>query len=831
MSGLAQDIRFGLRALLRSYRTTIVAVLSLALGIGVVTSIYCTVSAVLLNPVPFPERERIMHLVDSVEGRGTDFTSSGYLDFLEYQKTLGEQFEQIAAFSGLDMSFTGPEGPERLPASGVSSSFFPLLRAPFILGRTFDPKCDLAGSAPEVVISERIWRRAFGARENVLGQSILLDGESYTICGVVPESFRFVMTGVSDFWVPLTVFKGSLDVRGNRWLLVWGRLRDGVDPAQAEQAYSAVVQRLAQEFPATNGGRVGLLRPPGDLMLAEFRPALIMLTGAVAFVLLIACVNVASLLLANAAGRRKEIAIRAALGATRGRIVRQLLTESVLLAVLGGTLGLLVALWGNSLIYQLIPAENRDFHVKYFEMGIRPGVFAFVAGISVLTGLLFGLAPALEATKLELADTLKEGGRSGGGGARRHRLLASLVVVEIALSLVLLVGAGLFMQSMRVIYNADPGFEPRDLLTFEVPAPANRSKDGVETRQFFDRVDERLAQLGGVKALGAAQLIPFTNSDSSSWVVIEGQPEPPPGKTLIAGFRVVTPTYLDALGVPIVAGRGFTAEDRATDEVLAQNNRRGIGEEPDLSVEFPVLINETMARQFWPGEDALGRRFAQAGRLSDVKRWNRIVGIVRDFHHDRLGQPIEPEMYHCTGNLPVSERFYLVRGENVENLVPAIRKAVQEVDPNLAIGYVSTMEKNIEEINWFFTFITGIFLGFALIALLLSAVGVYGVVNCAVTQRTHEIGVRMALGATPEHVQRMVVGNGLKLAVAGMLIGHACALGLTRLLQDLLYGVSPLDPLTFGGVTVILLVVAISSSWIPARKATKVSPVIALRYE
>lgn len=827
MNGLAQDLRFGLRALLRNYRTTIVAVLSLALGIGVVTSIYCTVTAVLLNPVPFPERQNIVHLVDSVQGRGMDFTSSGYLDFLEYQKTLTAQFEQIAAFSGIDVSFTGPDGPERLPGTGVSSSFFPLLRTKLLLGRTLDPKCDEVGSAREVVISERIWRRAFGAREDVLGKSILLDGEPYTICGVAPESFRFVMTGISDFWVPLTVFLESLDARGNRWLLVWGRLREGVSHDQAEQAYSAVVQRLGQEFPATNAGRIGLLVPPGESMLADFRPALVMLTGAVAFVLLIACVNVASLLLANAAGRRKEIAIRAALGATRGRIVRQLLTESVLLAALGGALGLLVALWGNSLIYTLIPAENREFHVKYFEMGLRPGVFAFAAGVSLLTGLLFGLAPALESTNLELADTLKEGGRGGGGGTRRHRLLASLVVVEVALALVLLVGAGLFMQGMRVIYSTDPGFEVKNMLTFQVPMATARAEDNLACRRFFERVEDRLGQLGGVQSVGAAQLIPFTNSDSNTWIVLEGKPEPPPGKTLITRFRIVTPGYFDTLGVPIVAGRSFDTTDRAPDDQLALKvNQDG------PPIECPILINETMAKQFWPGESPLGQRLAQTGRLADVKAWRRVVGVVRDFHHDNLGKPVGPEMYAPFGYMPFSQMFFVLRADvPVESLVPDIRKALQEIDPNLAIGYVATMEKNVENISWFYAFITGVLVGFGLIALLLSAVGVYGVVNCAVSQRTHEIGVRMALGATPEQVQRMVVGNGLKLAVAGMLIGHACALGVTRLLQDLLHGVSPLDPLTFISVTVILFAVAIGSSWIPARKATKVNPVVALRYE
>lgn len=836
MNGIRQDIRFGLRALVRNARTSMISIVSLALGIGAVTSIYCTVSAVLMNPVPFPESDRIVHLFDTVQGRGDDFTSTGYLDFMDYDAALKDQFDSLAAFSSEEVNFTGPDGPERLSAHVVSSGFFQVLRVSMLLGRGISPEADHLDTPREAVIGEALWRRAFHARNDIIGQSIMLDGAPHTIVGVAPESFRFVMNGPADVWISMGIYKMQGQERGNHWLIVWGRLRDGVSWAQAEQAYAQVVTRLAEKYPDTNKGRKGELRRPSDLMLRDFRPMLVMLVGAVGFVLLIACVNVASLLLANAAGRRKEIAIRAALGATRGRILRQLLTESVMLAIIGGALGVLVSLWGNSLINQLLPAEDRDFYVKYFQFGIRPGVLLFALGISVTTGILFGIMPALEASRLELAETLKEGGRGGGGGLRRHRLLTSLVVGEVALALVLLAGAGLLIQSLRNVYRADPGFDPKELLTFYVGLPQGTDRKPMESLHFFETVQERIAQSSGVSSVGAASGIPFSNYDSSTWVFIDGQPVPTPDKRLLAGYRVVTPEYMEALGVPVVAGRGLTQQDRIApeywDQAEALSKQEGDDSKYDALplVERPVLVNEAMAKSYWPGEDALGKQFRHGS--PDSRNLMRIVGIVRNFYHDDFTPPVKPEMYIPLATMPVRSLFFVVRAtQNAAGLVPDMRRIVAEVDPNQAIGEVATMEKNIENQNWFFGFVAGILSSFAVIALLLAAVGVYGVINCSVSQRTHEIGVRMALGATPSHVQRMIVLNGLKLALAGGMIGVAGAFGLARLLQDMLYGVGAADPLTFVAVSLILLVVAGAASWLPARKATKVNPVEALRYE
>lgn len=835
MNGFLQDLRFGLRSLGRNYRSTIVSVLSLALGIGAVTSIYCTVTAVLLNPVPFPEAGRIVHFFDTVEGRDETFSATSYMDFTEYQKTLSEQFEFMGAFSGWDSSFRGPDGPERLPSAGVSSGFFPMLRVPMLLGRAISPEADDLNAPREAVISEALWRRAYRAAEDVVGKNIVLDGESYTICGVAPETFRFIMTGPCDAWLSLGVYKGHAEQRGNRWLITWGRLRDGVSWEQAEQAYRNVVLRLAKEYPDSNAGRVGLFLPPGAMMLRDFRPALLLLTGAVVLVLAIACVNVANLLLANAAGRRKEIAIRAALGATRGRIVRQLLTESVLLAVLGGTLGILVALWGNSMINLLLPPDNREFYIKYFNFGVRPEVLVFTLGVSVVTGLLFGLAPALEGARTTLADTLKEGGRGGGGGLRRHRLLSTLVVSEVALALVLLVGAGLLIQSMRNIYGADPGFDTKNLLTFQASLPGPmRAEEPRRKLEHYDRMIARLGQLGGVERIGMTSLCPFSGDNSTTWVSIEGQPEPTPDKQPLAGYNIVSPGFFATLGVPIVRGRDLTDEDRLPDsywEAVAAKKDMPVLKVSDLPlVERSAVINETMAKAYWPGEDAVGKRFAQ-GKRDDDRQWYRVVGIARDFHSDTLNTPVEPELYMPFSQTGITDPYFVVRGPGIEARMPDIRKVIAEIDADQAISYAKTMEYRMGEQAWFWAFIAGILSAFALIALVLSAVGVYGVINCSVAQRTHEIGVRMALGATPGHVQKMVVMNGMKLALAGGLIGLAFAFGLTRLLQDMLYGVGAADPVTFIGVALILMVTAAAASWIPARKATKVNPVVALRYE
>lgn len=833
MSGLLQDLRFGLRALARNYRMTIVSVISLALGIGAVTSIYCTVSTVLLNPVPFPGASRIVLLFDTVQGHGDDFSSSSYMDYLDYRDKLKDQFESLGAFTGGDMAFRGPDGPERIKNGVVSTGFFSMLRVPMLLGRGISPEADELKGPLEAVISETLWRRAYHSDPAIVGQSITLDGNAFTICGVAPESFRFLFTGPAEAWVSFSVFKQHAMERGNHWLTVWARLRDGVTQEQANQAFGALVAQNAQQYPETNRGREGHLETPGN-MLRELTPALTMLVGAVVLVLAIACVNVANLLLANAAGRRKEIAIRAALGATRGRIVRQLLTEAVILALLGGALGVLVAMWGTALITMLIAAEDRDFYVKFFNFGVRPGVLVFTAGVSLVTGLLFGLAPALEATRTELAETLKEGGRGGGGGLRRHRTLATLVVSEVALALVLLVAAGLLMQSMRNLYGGNPGFDPHNMITFQTNAPKDLEKEPRQLVNYYERMAERIAQVGGVKAVGATTLCPFSGDHSATWVFIEGKPEPTPDKQPLAGYNMVTTGYFEALGVPIVAGRGFTAEDRLPDTYWEQVKRLMNDEikPKDLAIlERVVVINETMAKEFWPGEDALGRRFAQ-GKLAEGQNWYRVIGIVKDFHSDLIMNPVQPEMYLPVAQAGAGELYFVLRGDApLAPRMPDIRKAVAEIDPNQALAYVKTMEYRIGERTWFSAFIGGILLAFAVIALILSAVGVYGVINCSVSQRTHEIGVRMALGANPWHVQKMIVAQGMKLALGGGLIGVAVALMAARLLQDMLYGIGAADPLTFAGVTAILLVVAAAASWIPARKATKVNPVIALRYE
>jgi len=832
MSILLQDLRFGARALARQYRSTLVAVLSLGLGIGAVASIYSTVSAVLLNPVPFPEPHRIAHLFDTVENRPGYGTSSSYADFLDYQDSLGDVFEHLGAFTQMDVNITGPSGPERVYAGAVSSGFLPMLRVQPVLGRGFLPEEDRHGADMPTIISYRLWERLYNKSQGVIGQGLTVDGLSYTIVGVLPEDFRFVMIGDAQVILPILRAAPRSEDRGSRWLACWGRLKPGVSNEQAEAAYQNVVARLSAQYPGTNAGRSGRLAHPGELMLDDFRGSLQMLMGAVGFVLLIACVNVANLLLANAAGRRKEIAVRAALGASRGRIIRQLLTESVLLAVLGGLLGLLLALWGNELINSLLPAVDRDFHIQYFQFGIKPHVLLFTLGITLATGLLFGLTPALEASKFDLHDALKEGGRGGGAGRRRHRLLAALVVSEVALALVLLIGAGLMIQSLRRIQNTDPGFSPENLLVFNVSLPRNTYEEPHKVIQFYQDFVARARQIPGVAAVGASQSVPFTGSNSNTSVSIEGKPEPAPGQRPLAGFRVVTAGYLESLGARLIAGRHIAETDQMPERYWADHAAEKGAFTPDTP-ERVALVNQTMAEAFWPGEDALGKRFSLGALQPDRSpSYFRVIGIVSSFRHSRLSEAPQPELYLAHAQVGGREMDFVLRGTvPVETLVGTLREVMRELDPNQPIANVKTMKLHIEEIAWFNNFIATVLACFALIALVLSAIGVYGVSNVAVVQRTHEIGVRMALGATPGHVQRMILRQGLKLTLVGGAIGAALALIMTRLMQDLLFEVSPYDPATFALVAATLLFTAGAATWLPARKATKVDPVIALRYE
>ena len=815
-----QDLRFGARTLLKSPGFAIVAVASLALGVGAITSVYSMVSAVLLNPAPFEEGDRLVSFMTVRPSRGEEGGSVSYPDFKDFQEQ-NQVLEHVAAYADRSFNLSGPEGPERVVAGRVSASFFPLLRVTMPLGRNFSSEEDQVGGNHVAILGHALWERRYSSRPDIVGQSITLHGAPFTVVGVAPTNFRFLETGNCDLWVPITTITAGAwfsPSRGSHWMRVMGRLKDGVSREQAQAEMVVIAARLAEQYPDSNADKTVRLARAFEDSTKDATTGFSILFGAVAFVLLIACVNVANLLLARAAQRQKEVAIRIALGASRARLVQQLLTENLLLAVLGGACGLLVALWGNDFIFSLLPPTEAQFYIDYFQFGMNTEVFLFTGVVVVLTAVLFGLVPALQASNPDVNEFLKEGGAAAGAGRGRHRLLAGLVVSEVALALVLLVGAGLMIRSFQRLQHVDPGFDPSHLLTASLSLPESAYPDNETQVSFFERLGEQLEAVGGVEAVGAADMVPFSDSNSNNAIHVEGYPPLPPGQYYLGETRSVTPGYFEALGAPVLSGRAFTAGDR----------------NPDAPV---TVINEAMAKKFWPDEGAVGKRFKLGTHDSD-NPWMTVVGVVGNTGRGLFGSPFLvgkeyfPTFYMPLAEAPRSRLTLLLRtSAEPESMGPSLRSTVSSLDANLPLSRLETMEEMMERSVWANNMNTMLLSLFAGIALFLAAVGVYGVINYSVTQRTHEFGIRMALGAQPGDVRGLVVRQGLRLALMGVVLGLLCAVGLTRLMTSLLYGVSPTDPATFAAVAAGLIAVALLASYIPARRATKVEPMTALRYE
>ncbi|HEV2706868.1 MAG TPA: ABC transporter permease, partial [Pyrinomonadaceae bacterium] len=674
-------------------------------------------------------------------------------------------------------------------------------------GRTFTTE-EERPDAQVVVISDGLWKRRFGGDPHVVGQSVMLDGESVTIIGIMPEGFSFPIDRERvDFWSPIDPTSDQNRERGSSYLNVVARLRDGATLAQAQAEADAVAARLSTQYADTNAGRGFSLIPMHEDLVGDLRPALLVLLGAVAFVLLIACANVANLMLARASSRHKEIAIRTAMGASRWRIVRQLVTESLLLALAGGALGLLIALWGVDLLVASIPADIP----RVQEIGLDRRVLAFTALISMLTGFLFGLVPALQVSKPDLNEGLKEGGRGSTEGARRNRVRSALVVVEVALSLVLLIGAGLLMRSFAELREVKAGIDPSGVLTASISLPDAKYKDEAAQAEFFRRVLENVAARPGVRAASAVMPLPLSGSAMMNGLNIEGRPPAAPGERLTTHTRITSPDYFRAMSIPVVKGRVFTDRDGR--------------EAPKV-----VVVNETFARKYFPGEEAIGKR-VEITVAEDMI--GEIVGIVGDVKHRSLDAPPDPEAYVSYLQVPSGYMLFALKGDgqNAAALTSTLREAVRQVDADQALAEVRTMEQLVSNSvarRRFNMLLLGVFAG---VALLLAAIGIFGVMNYTVTQRTHELGIRIALGAQTRDVLRLVVGQGMTLIVIGVAVGLAASFALTRLMRSLLYGVSATDPLTFVGVALVLASIALLACYIPARRATRVDPMIALRYE
>lgn len=796
-----QDLRYGARMLAKKPGFTLLIIITLALGIGANTAIFSAVNAVLLRPLPFEQPEQLVMAYTSTPQEERNFVA--YPDLQDWQQQ-SQSFSQLAGFVPQSVNLTGRGEPARLVGGFATANFFALLKVTPLLGRDFQTGEDKPGAAGVAILSYGLWQTRFGADAQVIGQTVTLNNQPFTIVGVLPAEFAFPQSEV-EVWMPLPFYPNfSLD-RSRASAGVLGRLHPGVTRAQAQAELATIAGRLAAQYPDTNKDRRVTLVHFQDDLVERVRPSLLVLWGAVGFVLLLTCANIANLLLARAVGRGREMALRAALGAGRVRLVRQLLTETVLLALLGGVLGLLLGLWG----IDLMGAQNPVELLPQADIRLDRTVLGFTLGLSVLTGIVFGLAPALRFSTPDLVEALKEGGKGAGAGAGRNRLRSALVVVQVAIALILLIGSGLMVKSFRQLTQVAPGFDPHNVLTMEYRVPRNKYPEPRQQWEFHRRVVERVRAVPGVEAAAAVLALPHSGNMGTTTFVPLNLPEPPQGQEPRAQINRTDEHYFAALRIPLLRGRVFTEHDKA--------------DAPPV-----VVINQTMAQRYWPNQDPVG----QAVRLLENNVTATIIGVVGDVKHYSLDEPATAQIYTSYPQQPHIFTTLVVRTTSDPlALARAVRGAVWSVDKDQPVWKVRTLEFLLDRSLGSQRFLMWLLTGFSLLALTLAAVGVYGVISYAVTQRTHEIGVRLALGAQRRDIVRLVAGQGMMLAGVGVGIGLIAAFLLTRFLAQLLFNVSPTDPLTFAGVALLLLIVALVACLVPSRRATKVDPMIALRYE
>ncbi len=793
------DLRFALRQLYKQPGFTAVAVLTLALGIGACTAIFSVVNAVLLRPIDYPDSQRLMVLRETNLPQFPEF-SIAPANYRDWQQQ-ADAFAQLYAIRNASYNLTGDGDPVRLIAARVTTSYFEALAVKPLLGRFFSTEEDAPGKDKVVILTHGYWQRQFGGRASVLGEALRLNGESYAVVGVMPENFN--RNSRAEIYTPMAFTDEDWQSRGGHYVAAGGRLKPGVTPAQAQSQMALIAERLATQYPDTNKGWGVKVIPQLEYLTRDLRTILFCLLGAVGALLLIACANVANLLLARATSRHREISIRSALGAQRWQVVRQLLTESLLLAFCGGLLGILAARFGLSALLALAPSDLP----RAKEIGLDGGALVFTTLLIVLTGFGFGLVPALQSARLNLVGALKEGGR-GGSDSSRHFARHSLVVTEIALALILLVGAGLLIRSFTRLQSVNPGFNAEDAVMVNFSIPTEKYPDGAKQFAFIDAVRKRFEALPGVKAVGATQVLPFSGSDYVLGFTINGRPPVAPSDTPSSNYFSVTPDYFKAMGIPLLRGRTFNEQDREGAARVA-------------------IISKSLADQYFPNEDPLGK---QINITNGPETWREIVGVVGDIKAYGLDRDTAVQSYEPLAQVPFNFMSFVVRTSSQQGgFANALRREVYAVDKDQPVFRIESLESLVLASSARQRFAMTLFALFSGIALLLAAIGIYGVMSYSVSQRTGEFGIRMALGAQPRDLLRLVLGQGARLTALGIVAGLIGAIAAAQVVQSILFQTGARDPLTFTLISALLGVVAILACLFPALRATSVDPVVALR--
>jgi putative ABC transport system permease protein len=812
METFFRDLRYSLRMLGRSKAFTSVAVISIALGIGANTTVFSVINAVLLKSLPYKDPNTLVLVWGDTRTeaslRNHNQVSATDVADMRSQATV---FEDVTTYTGWYPIMTGDSEAERVPAIQVGDGFFNIMKGKPLLGRVFTPEEQQDGKDFVVVLGHGLWQRRFGSDPNIVGKTVLLNARPYNVVGVMDADFRplppSLVAPEGQFYRPVAESYDDSQ-RSARHLRAIARLKPGVTVEQARAEVAVIAQRLEEQHPETNKNTGAYVVSITDEIVGGIRPTLLMVFGAVIFVLLVACANVANLLLARSTVRHKEITIRTAIGAARGQLIRQLLTESLVLAVLGGGLGLLLAFWGTD----LVAAAGSKINPMFEGIRVDLRVLGFTFGISIITGLIFGLAPALQISKPNLVESLKEGGRASGPSSSRNRLRSVLVVSEIAMTLVLLVCAGLLIRTVMRLGKVDTGFNAQNVLTMTLGLPAAKYPKPENYIAFNKQVTERIAALPGVKAVGTTSVMPLSDNFDGRGLVVEDQPKPR-GEDITVDLYVTTPGYLRAMEIPTLKGRA-------------------IGEEDNADASKVALINRTMAEQLWPNQDPLGKRIRFPGSEKNPQPWRTVVGVVSDVAQYALDKKPPMQIYLPHAQFPTSFNSIVVKTEGEPTaLTNQVRQEILAVDKDQAVFNVTTLDQLRSESMLIRNFFMLLLLVFAGLALVLAAVGIYGVMSYVASQRTHEIGIRMALGAQASDVLKLLIGNGMVLALIGVVAGLASAFAVTRLMADLLFGVTATDAVTFISVPTVLIAVALLACYIPARRATKIDPLVALRYE